>query len=112
MENQVTEVSAGNGININDSWDWSNVLSPNRSTHDRSSVGRVNKTQALGQYACEIIGYAADVIVADLSGTGERDELESFVCSDFRNVLNAIEQNPYVITTICEALGIESNIKF
>lgn len=107
MENQVMEVRAGNGAEIN--WDWSNVLES--TTHQRSGGGRVSKTEALGQYAYEVIGYAADVMVANLSeAETDRDELVSLVCSDFRNVLSVIENNPYVITKLCEVLGIESNI--
>ena len=105
-----------NGTELSKEW-WANVLSP---SHQSSAGGyRGDKVSQLATEYQMAIPELIDCLVDDINDYAvshgnmsyDRKELTSMVCADFRNVLNALQENPYVITTLCEAIGIESNIK-
>ena len=118
MSSQVMENNV-NGIKAEESWDWSNVTVP--SSDYRSVAGGYgrDRASALATDYQSVLPYIIETLVdnmsdytAKLQGDGySRDELKSLVCADFRNVLDALNKDPFVIVKVCEALGIESNIK-
>lgn len=111
MESQVGIIN--NGSNAEFDWDWSNVTVP--CAEDRASAGGYgnNYIARLANNYWTELPEIIDTLVEDAQGKTGQDhkELESLVCSDFRNVLDILRENPYAIVTICKALGIESNVE-
>lgn len=115
MKSQVGIINNGSDVY----WDWSNVTVP--CAEDRASAGSYHgdKVSELATEYQMDLPSIIETLVNDINncviiekGVGcDKKELTSLVCSDFRNVLDSLREKPYRIVAICEALGIESNIK-